>query len=162
RHRSRERTRTEVGTRFPKPQSFFERWHARNEIVPRTRHRAAFLLLGHTPAALSSTSSGVEIARRASSCRLTSRDLENRGSQPKGAKPLPAWYAIWTKSNCERLVAEQLAAKGFSPFLPEMPTRSRRNGRFHVVQLPMFPGYLFLRHEMNKSSYVEVLKARGI
>jgi len=73
-----------------------------------------------------------------------------------------AWYAIWTKSNCERLVAQQLTAKGFTPFLPEMPTRSRRNGKSHFVQTPMFPGYLFLHHTMEKASYIEILKARGI
>ena len=28
-----------------------------------------------------------------------------------GAAP---WYAIWTKSHCERLVAQQLEAKGFT------------------------------------------------
>ena len=72
------------------------------------------------------------------------------------------WYAIWTRSNCERLVAQQLEAKGFPAFVPEMSTRSRRNGRSHVVQVPMFPGYLFLRHAMEKTAYVEILKARGI
>jgi transcription antitermination factor NusG len=72
------------------------------------------------------------------------------------------WYAIWTRSNCERLVAEQLSAKGFAAFLPEMSTRSRRNGRTHIVQLPMFPGYLFLNHALEKQSYIEVLKARGV
>jgi transcription antitermination factor NusG len=72
------------------------------------------------------------------------------------------WYAIWTRSNCERLVADQLSAKGFSAFLPEMSARSRRNGKSHVVQVPMFPGYLFLRHAMEKQSYIEILKARGV
>jgi transcription antitermination factor NusG len=72
------------------------------------------------------------------------------------------WYAIWTRSNCERLVAEQLAAKGFTTFLPEMGARSTRQGKSHVVPVPMFPGYLFLRHVMDKRSYIEILKARGI
>jgi len=72
------------------------------------------------------------------------------------------WYAIWTRSNCERLVAQQLEAKGFPAFLPEMGARSRRNGKSHVVQVPMFPGYLFVHHAMEKSSYIEILKARGI
>ena len=72
------------------------------------------------------------------------------------------WYAIWTRSHCERLVAQQLAAKGFAAFLPEMGARSRRNGKSHVVQVPMFPGYLFLQHAMEKTSYIEILKARGI
>ena len=31
-----------------------------------------------------------------------------------------------------------------------------------MVSTPMFPGYLFLRHSMDKTSYVEVLKSRGL
>jgi len=73
-----------------------------------------------------------------------------------------SWYAIWTHSNCERLVADQLSAKGFSSFLPEIGIRSKRAGKSHVVNSPMFPGYLFLNHAMDRESYVEILKARGI
>jgi len=72
------------------------------------------------------------------------------------------WYAIWTKSHCERLVAQQLEAKGFSPFLPEMDTWSTRGGQRHIVRVPMFPGYLFVHHPIEKRSYVEILKARGV
>ena len=72
-----------------------------------------------------------------------------------------AWYAIWTRSHCERLVAQQLLAKGFQAFLPEMTIRSRGEGT-PIVQRPMFPGYLFLRHSMEKQSYIEILKARGV
>ena len=79
-----------------------------------------------------------------------------------GLTTIAPWYAIWTRSNCERLVAQQLAAKGFPAFLPEMSTRTRRAGKSHVVQVPMFPGYLFVQHAMEKASYVEILKARGI
>jgi transcription antitermination factor NusG len=57
---------------------------------------------------------------------------------------------------------EQLAAKAFTPFLPEMPVRARRDGKSRVVQTPIFPGYLFVRHAMDKASYVEILKARGV
>jgi transcriptional antiterminator NusG len=78
------------------------------------------------------------------------------------AEIAPPWYAIWTRSNCEHLVAEQLAGKGFVTFLPEMGARSTRQGKSHVVQVPMFPGYLFLRDAMDKRSYIEILKARGI
>ena len=81
---------------------------------------------------------------------------------PKAAPGAEPWYAIWTRSNCERLVAQQLSAKGFAAFLPEMSERSVRQGKAHVVPVPMFPGYLFLRHAMEKSSYVEILKVRGI
>jgi len=73
-----------------------------------------------------------------------------------------AWYAIWTRSHCERLVAQQLVAKGFQPFLPEMAVRSRKPEAAPIVQRPMFPGYLFLKHTMEKRSYLEILKARGV
>ena len=73
-----------------------------------------------------------------------------------------AWYAIWTRSHCERLVAQQLAAKAFSPFLPEMKVRSKRFRQSRPADAPMFPGYLFVRHAMDKTSYVEILKARGV
>jgi transcriptional antiterminator NusG len=76
--------------------------------------------------------------------------------------PGDEWYAVWTRSNCEHLVAEQLAAKAFMPFLPETAVRARRDGRSRVVSAPIFPGYLFVRHAMDKASYVEILKARGV
>ena len=73
-----------------------------------------------------------------------------------------AWYAIWTRSHCERLVADQLEAKGISPFLPEMRVRSSRRGAPTIVRSPMFPGYLFVNQVMTKECYVEMLKTRGI
>lgn len=73
-----------------------------------------------------------------------------------------AWYAVWTRSHCERLVAQQLMAKGFSAFLPEIRVRSARAGATRVMPAPMFPGYLFVRDRMDKLRYVEVLKVRGI
>jgi transcription antitermination factor NusG len=89
-----------------------------------------------------------------------------RQSDPRTGQTLHAsgesWYAVWTQSHCERLVAAQLSAKGFRSFLPEMQTWSKRVGSMHLIRVPMFPGYLFVRHAMHKSSYVEMLKVRGL
>jgi len=74
----------------------------------------------------------------------------------------PRWYALWTKSHCERLVYDQIIARGFCAFLPEMDVWSRRSAVRRLVTRPMFPGYLFLRHAMDKAAYVEVIKARGL
>jgi transcription antitermination factor NusG len=73
-----------------------------------------------------------------------------------------AWYAVWTRSHCERLVVDQLTAKGFAAFLPEMGMWSKRQGQMHVVPVPMFPGYLFVRERMDKHAYIEMLKVRGL
>lgn len=73
-----------------------------------------------------------------------------------------AWYALWTRSHCERLVAQQLSAKGFEAFLPEIPTRRARAGIPRMEPAPMFPGYLFVRDAMTKGRYIELLNVRGL
>jgi transcriptional antiterminator NusG len=73
-----------------------------------------------------------------------------------------AWYVLWTRSNSERLVADQLAAKGFSLFLPTLDVWTRRGAERRVTRVPMFPGYVFLHHALDKWSDVEVRKARGL
>jgi transcriptional antiterminator NusG len=79
--------------------------------------------------------------------------LANSGAQ---------WFVVWTHSNSERLVREQLAARGFDAFLPMLKTWSCRRGTQSMVDVPMFPGYVFIRHAIDKPSYAEILKARGI
>lgn len=74
----------------------------------------------------------------------------------------PRWYALWTRSHCERLVHDQLTGKGFEAFFPAIDVWSRRNGARHRIQAPMFPSYLFLRRVMDKTSYIEVRKTRGL
>ena len=73
-----------------------------------------------------------------------------------------AWYAVWTRVHSERLVVDQLSAKGFTAFLPEMGVWSKRQGQMHVIPAPMFPGYLFVRQRMDKHAYIEMLKVRGL
>jgi transcription antitermination factor NusG len=72
------------------------------------------------------------------------------------------WYAVWTQSHFEQSVTQQLSAKGFTAFLPEMSVWSKRGGEQRLIRVPMFPGYLFVRDGMDKRSYVEILKARGV
>jgi transcriptional antiterminator NusG len=74
----------------------------------------------------------------------------------------PFWYVLHTRSHCEQLVCDQLAAKGFLMFLPKIDTWSRRAGKRHLISVPMFPSYLFLQHTIDKSSSIEVRKARGL
>ena len=79
-----------------------------------------------------------------------------------GSQALPAWRVLWTQSHCEQLVHDQLIGRGYEAFLPKINVWSRRAGRRHLVRRPMFPGYLFLRHALDKRAYIEVRKARGL
>jgi len=72
------------------------------------------------------------------------------------------WHVLWTRSHCEQLVCDQLVAKGFHLLLPRTNVWSRQRGVRRLARLPMFPGYVFLRHAMDKESYIEVRKARGL
>ena len=72
------------------------------------------------------------------------------------------WYALWTHSHCEQMVHDQLHQKGFSTFLPRVDVWSRRRGKRRLIKAPMFPGYLFLRHPMDKDAYLTVSRAKGL
>ena len=72
------------------------------------------------------------------------------------------WFVLWTRSNCEQLVHDQLVVKGFQPFLPTIDVWSRRAGVRRRLRVPMFTGYLFLHDALDKYRDVEVRKARGL
>jgi transcription antitermination factor NusG len=59
-------------------------------------------------------------------------------------------------------VYEQLAGKQFELFLPKCEAWARRAGSRCLSGAPLFPGYLFLRHALDKESYIEVRKTRGL
>jgi transcriptional antiterminator NusG len=75
---------------------------------------------------------------------------------------MDGWHVLWTRSHCEQLVHDQLAAHGFAPFLPTVQSWCRRGGVRQVVRVPLFSGYVFLRHAIDKASYLTLCKARGL
>ncbi len=55
------------------------------------------------------------------------------------------WYAGYTAARHEKRVAEHFAQRGVEHFLPLYETIHRWNNGRHRVQLPLFPGYIFVR-----------------
>jgi transcription antitermination factor NusG len=92
---------------------------------------------------------------------LSGTDKTERG-EAFAASDNTHWHAVWTRSHSEELVADQLVGKGFEVFLPKVSIWSRRGGMRHVIQVPMFSSYLFLRDDVDKKKYIEVHKARGV
>ncbi len=72
------------------------------------------------------------------------------------------WHVLWTRSHCERLVHDQLAAKDLDVWFPEIDIWSRRGGTRRRARVPLFPGYLFLHQAMDKGIYLTVCKTIGI
>jgi len=55
------------------------------------------------------------------------------------------WYAAYTRANHEKRVREQLEQKSVESFLPAYETVRRWRDRRMRLQLPLFPGYVFVR-----------------
>ncbi len=55
------------------------------------------------------------------------------------------WYAIYTRSRHEKVVAEELWQREIESFLPFREVVSQWKDRRKSVQFPLFPGYLFAR-----------------
>src|SRR6266478_5490426 len=57
----------------------------------------------------------------------------------------PHWYAVYTCANHERRVADQFAYRGVEHFLPQDESVRRWKDRKVRLQLPLFPGYVFVQ-----------------
>ena len=60
------------------------------------------------------------------------------------------WFAVRVKSNYEKPVSTTLRGKGFEEFAPMYRVKRQWSDRIKVVDLPLFPGYLFCRLDLNK------------
>ena len=57
----------------------------------------------------------------------------------------PRWFAVHTSANQERTVAIALGQRGVEHFLPRYQSVRRWSDRRVLLDLPLFPGYLFVR-----------------
>ena len=55
------------------------------------------------------------------------------------------WYAAYTSANHERRVAEQFRVREVEHFLPTYSSVRRWKDRRVTLELPLFPGYVFVR-----------------
>jgi len=74
------------------------------------------------------------------------------------------WHVLWTCNNCEKMVFQDLSRKGYELFLPTIPQRSnnKKNGDNKTFLAPMFRGYLFIRHDIDKHAYIDICSTKGL
>jgi transcription antitermination factor NusG len=70
------------------------------------------------------------------------------------------WYAAYTCANHEKRVREQLEQRSVESFLPVYETVRRWKDRRMRLQLPLFPGYVFVR--MPVVDRLRVLQVPGV
>jgi transcription antitermination factor NusG len=78
-----------------------------------------------------------------------------------GGEPLvPQWYVAYTSANHEKRVTEQLSQRSVDHFLPLYESTRRWKDRRMKLQLPLFPGYVFVRFGL--ADRLTVLRIPGV
>jgi len=72
-----------------------------------------------------------------------------------------SWYVLHTKSRFENVVNEGLIKKSIEVFLPKVQVKSKRRDRKAMIKVPLFPGYLFVKSDLNPNEHLEIVKTVG-
>ncbi len=70
------------------------------------------------------------------------------------------WWAIYTRHQHEKVIADVLSAKGFEIFLPLYDSIRRWRDRQMLLSLPLFPCYLFVRGGLSRR--FQILNTPGV
>ncbi|MBF0231671.1 MAG: UpxY family transcription antiterminator [Desulfamplus sp.] len=71
------------------------------------------------------------------------------------------WYALLTRSRFENVVTEAIQKKSIDIFLPRIKVQSKRKDRKKIIDVPLFPGYLFVNISLNPNEHLNVVKTVG-
>jgi len=73
----------------------------------------------------------------------------------------PDWYALQIRARFERRV-NQLLNRDPQTLVPVARERRRWTDRYETVELPMFPGYVFVRAVLKPSDRLAILQSSGV
>ena len=73
-----------------------------------------------------------------------------------------AWFAIQTLYKYEFRVLRDLAAKGFTGYLPLLRETRQWTDRTKIIETPAFSGYVFLRYDSSLQNRSLVLNTSGV
>ena len=72
----------------------------------------------------------------------------------------PRWFAAYTCAHHEKRVASQLAERAIPYYLPLYESMRRWKDRRKLLELPLFPGYLFVR--MHPRDHLKIVGVPGM
>jgi transcriptional antiterminator NusG len=76
-------------------------------------------------------------------------------------KKILPWYVLHTRSRFENKVQDGLLKKRMEVFLPTIKVKSRRKDRQMMIEVPLFPGYLFVSSSLHPMEHIDIVKTRG-
>jgi transcription antitermination factor NusG len=96
----------------------------------------------------------------ASASIATRTDLDTETSVVPVRSSEARWYAAYTSANHERRVSEQLGVRRVEHFLPLYASVRQWKDRKVKLEMPLFPGYVFVR--MALRDRLQVLQVPGV
>jgi transcription antitermination factor NusG len=72
------------------------------------------------------------------------------------------WHVLSTRSQWEQQVHDHLACEGFDVYLPRTRHWTAPDGAQRLCGAPLFPGFLFLKHALDRGSYETIRRTRGL
>ena len=72
------------------------------------------------------------------------------------------WYAVVSRSRHEKLAAAALTNTGITAFLPVVSEMHSWSDRRQLVDVPLFPGYVFVQIPNSPEAQLSVLKTSGV
>ena len=79
---------------------------------------------------------------------------------PKSKQPVSRWYAAYTCPRHEKYVARQLDERCIDTFVPLYRSLRRWKDRRTQIELPLFPGYVFVH--FNLEQRLRILELPGV
>jgi len=79
-------------------------------------------------------------------------EVDSYGDQP--------WWALYTRHQHEKTVADMLATKGFNVFLPLYDSTRKWKDRTKLLSLPLFPCYVFVKGGLDRK--LQVVSTPGV
>ena len=86
--------------------------------------------------------------------------LFERGAESITAQAGPGWWAVYTRHQHEKIVAEMLSVKGCEVFLPLYQSLRRWKDRTTKLSFPLFPSYVFVREQPDRR--LQIVTTPGI
>jgi transcription antitermination factor NusG len=71
------------------------------------------------------------------------------------------WYALQTRVRFERKICQQVQGKHLEAYVPITRDRRRWTDRCQTIEVPLFPGYVFVRAFSDPAARLTVLQTSG-
>jgi len=72
------------------------------------------------------------------------------------------WLVLQTRARFERRASNQLLSQHQQAFVPVARERRRWTDRYETLELPMFPGYVFVRAVLKAADRLAILQSSGV